>query len=94
MANTKWRNIVSKVRLPEILHDQQLIKFHRFAEYQDNKRELPVECIVIIVISSEQCINSLSLNMIVQNSIGQDIYKRQCKLNIFLLLVRLLMLYL
>ncbi|KAL7955293.1 hypothetical protein V8C34DRAFT_291939 [Trichoderma compactum] len=50
--------------------------FQKFAKYQDDRRELPVECIVIIELPNGQCTNALSLNLIIQNSMGQDIYKR------------------
>lgn len=54
--------------------------FDRFAEYQHDK--VPIECIVVIEMPNEQPTDSVLLNLIVQTSLGQDIYKRQCKLKI------------
>ncbi|KAL6831124.1 hypothetical protein J3E69DRAFT_328647 [Trichoderma sp. SZMC 28015] len=60
------------------------ILFQKFAEFRDDKLERSVECLVIIVIPSEQFMNALSLNLIVQNSMGQDLYKHQSTCNDFL----------
>jgi hypothetical protein len=57
--------------------------FHRFAEYQDDKLNPPIECIVVIEMPNEQSTDNLLLNLIIQNSIGQDIFKLQCKLKNF-----------
>ncbi|KAL7937149.1 hypothetical protein V8C35DRAFT_294889 [Trichoderma chlorosporum] len=55
-------------------HDGEIL-FQRFAEYQDDN--LTIECIVIIEMPNEQSTDTVMLNLIVQNSMGQDIYKRQ-----------------
>lgn len=51
-------------------------EFHRFAEYQDDVLNLPIECIVVVELPNEQSADRF--NLILQNSIGQDIFKK-CK---------------
>lgn len=80
MANARWTNNISRVREHRKYSAINAEPFHRFAEYQDGKLKLPIECIVIIEMPNEQCTDSVSLNLIVQNSMGQDIYQLQCKL--------------
>ncbi|OPB37362.1 hypothetical protein A0O28_0042740 [Trichoderma guizhouense] len=60
------------------------ILFQKFAEFRDDKLERSVECLVIIVIPSEQFMNALSLNLIVQNSMGQEIFRRRSTSDDFL----------
>lgn len=52
--------------------------FHRFAEYQDDKLNPPIECIVVIEMLNEQSTDSARLNLFIQNSMGQDLFKQQC----------------
>lgn len=54
--------------------------FRRFAEYRDDKLRLPIECIVVIEMLKEHFADGTRLNLIIQNAMGQDIYKEQCKL--------------
>ncbi|KAH0533088.1 hypothetical protein TsFJ059_001699 [Trichoderma semiorbis] len=70
------RNTDDQHELKWQTYDGQLL-FQGFAKYQNDERELPVECIVIVVMPIEQRMNPLTLNLIVQNSLGQDIYKRR-----------------